>query len=347
QEPDTTGRKYVQIEVVSGARIWVWSSDGKTATPEDLQFTEEHNEWKRKYGVKEEKDPTLEQILWDNYMYHAECLRTGVNPETGEELTTLERMQSLSVVLSGVTTLASAAYWGHRWANTNINVNTRTIGNNTIKKNPTNSAGDSSGKNKQGYNRVDSSEKIKNSSNNSVDSKTTNNSTVSEKTGSSSSKNLIGDKGGGSGVNVVKSKTVISPNMKVKILEGQRKVPKNDLIGGHSSKINNVNNDFAVEVLSTNMDGTKNVIFTKQFPDGNISKLKKSTLFPDSWSNEQILNSIIEVGNTPAISTRLRDGATWHRAVVNGVEIDVIKIGDNVTSGYPTGTVNAPRPSGF
>ncbi|SDZ37278.1 hypothetical protein SAMN05421736_1111, partial [Evansella caseinilytica] len=225
QEPDTTGRKYVQIEVVSGARIWVWSSDGKTATPEDLQFTEEYNEWKRKYGVKEEKDPTLEQILWDNYMYHAECLRTGVNPETGEELTTLERMQSLSVVLSGVTTLASAAYWGHRWANTNINVNTRTIGNNTIKKNPTNSAGDSSGKNKQGYNRVDSSEKIKNSSNNSVDSKTTNNSTVSEKTGSSSSKNEVHDKGTG---NKIDSDTI---KKYIRDIEGRtgRELPKNQI----------------------------------------------------------------------------------------------------------------------
>ncbi|MNW08378.1 hypothetical protein D3C71_2051500 [compost metagenome] len=43
----------------------------------------------------------------------------------------------------------------------------------------------------------------------------------------------------------------------------------------------------------------KNVVFTKQFPDGNISKLKKSTLFPDSWSDEQILKNITDVGNTP------------------------------------------------
>lgn len=102
-----------------------------------------------------------------------------------------------------------------------------------------------------------------------------------------------------------------------------------------------------MEVLSTNVDGTKNVVFTKQFPDGSIYKLKKSTLFPESWSDDQILKNIIEVGNTPALSTRLRDGATWHRATINGVEIDVIKIGDKVTSGYPTGTMNAPRPSGF
>ncbi|CAM4447282.1 EndoU domain-containing protein [Paenibacillus tarimensis] len=111
--------------------------------------------------------------------------------------------------------------------------------------------------------------------------------------------------------------------------------------------INNANDNFAVEVLSTNADGTKNVVFTKQFPDGNISKLKKSTLFPDSWTEEQIFKNVTDVGNTPAISTRLRDGATWHRATIDGVEIDVIKVGDDVTSGYPTGTVNASRPSGF
>lgn len=135
--------------------------------------------------------------------------------------------------------------------------------------------------------------------------------------------------------------------MEAKILEGQRKIPKNDLIGGHSRSINNANDKFAVEVLSTNADGTKNVVFTKQFPDGNISKIKKSTLFPYSWSDERIIKGITDIGNTPAISTRLRDGATWHRATINGVEIDVIKVGDDVTSGYPTGTINASRPSGF
>ncbi|MGD7043194.1 T7SS effector LXG polymorphic toxin [Jeotgalibacillus proteolyticus] len=157
----------------------------------------------------------------------------------------------------------------------------------------------------------------------------------------------VGGKSAGNPNSLINSKTVISKDMEVKILEGQRKVPKNDLIGGHSPSINNANNNFAVEVLSTNADGTKKVVLTRQFTDGNISKLKKSTLFPDTWSDKQIINSVIEVGDTPAISTRLRDGATWHRKTVNGVEIDVIKVGDNVTSSYPTGSVNAPRPTGF
>ncbi|MFD1908398.1 hypothetical protein ACFSQ7_36940 [Paenibacillus rhizoplanae] len=57
---------------------------------------------------------------------------------------------------------------------------------------------------------------------------------------------------------------------------------KNDLIGGHSPSINNANDNFAVEVLSTNADGTKNVVFLQRnFLTEIFSKLKKSTLFPD------------------------------------------------------------------
>ncbi len=46
-------------------------------------------------------------------------------------------------------------------------------------------------------------------------------------------------------------------------------------------------------------------------------------------------------------SVRERDGATWHRQIIDGVEIDVIKLGDDVISGYPTGKTGAPNPSGF
>lgn len=142
--------------------------------------------------------------------------------------------------------------------------------------------------------------------------------------------------------------TKISPEMKEKILEGQRKNPsKNEVIGGHSSQINNENSKFAVEVLSENMDGTKNIKYIKDFQDGSISKIEKSTIFPDSWSESKIITSIEQVGNSPTIATRTRDGATFHRGIIDRVEIDVIKIGDNVVSGYSTGKVNAPKPSGF
>ncbi|WP_304943998.1 EndoU domain-containing protein [Vallitalea guaymasensis] len=133
-------------------------------------------------------------------------------------------------------------------------------------------------------------------------------------------------------------KSIISDEMKEKILSGRRKSPnKNQLIGGHSPKINNGNPNYAVEVISKNADGTKKVKFTTQLEDGKLAKIKTSTLFPDKWSDNDILKAIEKVGNTSSIGVRTRDGATLHRAIVNNVQIEVIKIGDIVKSGYPTG----------
>jgi len=70
------------------------------------------------------------------------------------------------------------------------------------------------------------------------------------------------------------SATKISPEMEKKILEGQRKSPiKNEVIGGHSSQINNSKELFAVEEVSVNADGTRNIRFIKDLQDGNISKI--------------------------------------------------------------------------
>ncbi|MUO21004.1 hypothetical protein EZ049_00005, partial [Enterococcus faecalis] len=144
------------------------------------------------------------------------------------------------------------------------------------------------------------------------------------------------------------AKSVITPEMEEKILWGQRKNPtKNEIIGGHSSSINNNHPNFATETIKINPDGTKDIKIVTQFPDGNLSKIKNSTVFPNGWSDTKILDSIKNVGNSPTISVRGRDGATWHRTIVDGVEIDVIKLGDNIVSGYPTGKVNAPIPGGF
>ncbi|MDR9855920.1 EndoU domain-containing protein [Paenibacillus sp. VCA1] len=136
--------------------------------------------------------------------------------------------------------------------------------------------------------------------------------------------------------------------MKEKILLGQRKDPaKNELIGGHSPEITNSHPNYAVEDVSINADGTKKVKFTTQFPDGNLSKIKTSTLFPESWSDEKIIDSIARIGDTPKIGERIRDGATLHRGIVDGVQVEVIKIGDDVVSGYPTGGGATSLLSGF
>lgn len=67
--------------------------------------------------------------------------------------------------------------------------------------------------------------------------------------------------------------------MKEKILQGQRKVPKNELIGGHSSTINNSNTDFAVEILSNNADGKKMFFLLNNFQTVIFLNIKKVHYF--------------------------------------------------------------------
>ena len=133
--------------------------------------------------------------------------------------------------------------------------------------------------------------------------------------------------------------------MREKILYGER-VPNpnspgglsNKLIGAHSPKIKS-RPDFEVEVLCNNSDGTTSVKLVKLFPDGSISKIKKSTLAPDSWSDDKIIDTTNQVAKTSPVATSSRgDGSTLHRQIVDGVEWEVIKDSSgNVTSSYPTG----------
>lgn len=87
--------------------------------------------------------------------------------------------------------------------------------------------------------------------------------------------------------------------------------------------------------------------YTTQFSDKDLAKIKNSTVFPESWADDRALDSIKDIGNSSPISVRARNGATLHRRIVNGVEIDVIKRGNEIISAYPTGTVSGPPPVGF
>jgi filamentous hemagglutinin len=92
-----------------------------------------------------------------------------------------------------------------------------------------------------------------------------------------------------------------------------------------------------VQVISTNPDGTQNVKFITQLPSGDVSNIKNSTLFPSTWNNSQVIDAILHVGNTTPLATRASDGASLFQGTVNGVQVEVIKIGNIVTSGYPCG----------
>ena len=147
-----------------------------------------------------------------------------------------------------------------------------------------------------------------------------------------------GNSGCPSGEEILTSATtVISEEMREKILLGKRKYPKNELIGGHSPAINNENPRFAVEILSINKDGTQEVKFLTQFSDNKLSKIKKSTLFPKNWTDDKIIESIIKIGDSKPIGIRNTDKTEIYRGIIDGVEIEVMKIGSNVTSAYPTG----------
>jgi Bacterial EndoU nuclease len=136
----------------------------------------------------------------------------------------------------------------------------------------------------------------------------------------------------------------VPPMLRNKILYGERLANPNSpggmsnkLIGGHSPRIKS-HPDYAHEILSHNADGTTTVKFTKQFPDGNLSNIKKSTLAPDSWSDDKIIATTSEVSQSPVVDTRVQDGSTLHRQTVDGVQWEVIKDSSgNITSSYPTG----------
>lgn len=98
--------------------------------------------------------------------------------------------------------------------------------------------------------------------------------------------------------------------------------------------------------MSTNADGTRNAKLITQFEDGNVSRIKSSTLFPDSWSDTDVISAVNHTGSTNPLATRASDGASLHQSIVNNVEVEVIKMGDSVTAAYPCG-VGCTEPSVF
>jgi hypothetical protein len=139
--------------------------------------------------------------------------------------------------------------------------------------------------------------------------------------------------------------------MESKILYGQRTVnnqgnPTNRLVGAHSGNISNGNPNFAVETVSVNADGTRNAKLITQFDDGNISRIKNSTLFPESWSDADVISAVTQTGNGVPLAARASDGAALYQATINGVKVEVIKVGDNVIAGYPCGR-GCTNPSSF
>lgn len=130
--------------------------------------------------------------------------------------------------------------------------------------------------------------------------------------------------------------------MESKILHGQRTVNQqgnqsNKIIGAHGGQISNNHPLYAVETIETYADGSRKAKLITQFPDGNTSRIKTSTLFPEGWSDSKTISAVQDTGNSRPVATRAPDGASLHQSTVDGVKVEVIKVGDNVTAGYPCG----------
>jgi len=136
--------------------------------------------------------------------------------------------------------------------------------------------------------------------------------------------------------------TVIKPNIEEHILLGHRKAltgkNKKNFVGGHSPTIKN-DPDFSFESITANADGSHGIKkIRRTLSDGTVLKKSFTTLFPDKWSSQKILDSITEVASFgKPLVTRTRDNSTLIRGRVDGVDIEVIKIGKEVQSGFPTG----------
>nr|WP_314546928.1 EndoU domain-containing protein [uncultured Massilia sp.] len=84
----------------------------------------------------------------------------------------------------------------------------------------------------------------------------------------------------------------------------------NEIIGAHSGEIDNSNVKYAVQVLTEYSDGTSKVKLVAQFDDGNVSKIKTSTLFPKAWSRQNIMDAIKVIADMKPVVTCARDGTS-------------------------------------
>jgi len=126
-----------------------------------------------------------------------------------------------------------------------------------------------------------------------------------------------------------------------KILYAEKAQPTNlRIIGGHSPRILR-DPRFRIISQTVNTDGTIEARLQKILAAGPppvLSRPKESTLAPASFSDRKILEIGDAIARRPVVQTRVGDGATLHRGVVDGVEWVVIKnAAGEVTASFPTG----------
>jgi hypothetical protein len=94
-----------------------------------------------------------------------------------------------------------------------------------------------------------------------------------------------------------------SPEMQQKILYGKVKTkadgsPSREMIGAHSPMIKSDPN-YSLSDVTSNADGTTTVTVRKTLPNGDSTRGKTSTLAPDNWSDQRVLDTTDQVGGWP------------------------------------------------
>lgn len=130
----------------------------------------------------------------------------------------------------------------------------------------------------------------------------------------------------------------IDAEMVEKILRGVPKARGKEIIGVHSPNVLK-DDSFFVDEVSKNLDGTISCFVQKKLSDGNISKRKRTKLFPEHWSDEKIINAGRIVAGSQPIAKRSVDEAFLHRVIIDGVEVIALREGSKITSVFPTGEV--------
>jgi hypothetical protein len=136
-----------------------------------------------------------------------------------------------------------------------------------------------------------------------------------------------------------------------KIIHGKLKPAKpgsitepKSIVGGHLATAHTPPFGQLLEKITEYPDGSYTAKFKAVLPDGSLSNIKKSSVFPPHFSSEDLIEAIIQIRGGTALATRpsfissngkLVEGAKLYQGVHKGVNVEVLTdLDGNVTAAY-------------
>lgn len=105
--PDIGNRKWQMIDVTEKGSVLMLVPEGATtANAEDVRITQEYQKWLLKYGKVE----IMAEYATADLAYHQAIVNTGINPNTGQPVSDIEKLQSWSIILSTLAVSAISIY---------------------------------------------------------------------------------------------------------------------------------------------------------------------------------------------------------------------------------------------